>query len=59
MPNAWDGLSALLLKQAGFEALGTASVALASASRVDLKRFRSSSHKEGSATMKGSQGLPR
>jgi 2-methylisocitrate lyase-like PEP mutase family enzyme len=31
MPNAWDGTSALLLKQAGFEALGTSSAALASA----------------------------
>ena len=31
MPNPWDGLSALLLKEAGFEALGTSSAALASA----------------------------
>jgi 2-methylisocitrate lyase-like PEP mutase family enzyme len=31
MPNAWDGVSALLLQQAGFEALGTSSAALASA----------------------------
>ena len=31
MPNAWDGASALLLKQAGFRALGTSSAALASA----------------------------
>lgn len=30
MPNAWDGLSALLLKQAGFKALGTSSAAIAS-----------------------------
>jgi 2-methylisocitrate lyase-like PEP mutase family enzyme len=29
MPNAWDGLSALLLKDAGFHALGTSSAALA------------------------------
>jgi 2-methylisocitrate lyase-like PEP mutase family enzyme len=29
MPNAWDGLSALLLKDAGFQALGTSSAALA------------------------------
>jgi len=29
MPNAWDGLSALLLKDAGFDALGTSSAALA------------------------------
>lgn len=31
MPNAWDGSSALLLKQAGFQALGTSSAAIASA----------------------------
>ena len=31
MPNPWDGTSALLLKQAGFQALGTSSAALASA----------------------------
>ena len=31
MPNAWDGTSALLLKHAGFQALGTSSAALASA----------------------------
>lgn len=29
MPNAWDGLSALILKQQGFPALGTSSAALA------------------------------
>jgi 2-methylisocitrate lyase-like PEP mutase family enzyme len=29
MPNAWDGTSALLLKQAGFHALGTSSAAVA------------------------------
>jgi 2-methylisocitrate lyase-like PEP mutase family enzyme len=29
MPNAWDGASALLLKAAGFEALGTSSAAIA------------------------------
>ncbi|CDO89706.1 2-methylisocitrate lyase [Mycobacterium triplex] len=31
MPNAWDGLSALIFKQAGFGALGTSSAALAAA----------------------------
>jgi len=31
MPNAWDGTSALLLKQAGFKALGTSSAAIAAA----------------------------
>lgn len=29
MPNAWDGASALLLKRAGFPALGTSSLAIA------------------------------
>lgn len=29
MPNPWDGVSALLMKEAGFEALGTSSAALA------------------------------
>ncbi|MCV7424466.1 isocitrate lyase/phosphoenolpyruvate mutase family protein [Mycobacterium yunnanensis] len=29
MPNAWDGLSALILTQSGFPALGTSSAALA------------------------------
>lgn len=31
MPNAWDGTSAVLLKRAGFEALGSSSVAIANA----------------------------
>ncbi|HZO21770.1 MAG TPA: isocitrate lyase/phosphoenolpyruvate mutase family protein [Steroidobacteraceae bacterium] len=31
MPNPWDAVSALLLKEAGFQALGTSSAALASA----------------------------
>jgi 2-methylisocitrate lyase-like PEP mutase family enzyme len=36
MPNPWDGTSALLLKEAGFEALGTSSAALAAAmGRID------------------------
>jgi len=36
MPNAWDGTSALLLKQAGFQALGTSSAAIAAAlGRID------------------------
>ncbi len=29
MPNAWDGASALILKRAGFQALGTSSAAVA------------------------------
>lgn len=36
MPNAWDGTSALLLKDAGFKALGTSSAAIAaSMGRLD------------------------
>jgi 2-methylisocitrate lyase-like PEP mutase family enzyme len=36
MPNPWDGLSALLCKEAGFEALGTSSAAIAfSLGRLD------------------------
>ncbi|TRW79868.1 isocitrate lyase/phosphoenolpyruvate mutase family protein [Mycolicibacterium sp. 018/SC-01/001] len=36
MPNAWDGLSALILKQQGFRALGTSSAALAATmGRID------------------------
>jgi len=31
MPNAWDGLSALILRAEGFQALGTSSAALAAA----------------------------
>jgi len=31
MPNAWDGASAVLLKQAGFQALGSSSFAIATA----------------------------
>ena len=29
MPNAWDGMSALLVKQAGFKAIGSSSIAIA------------------------------
>ncbi|HEY0798264.1 MAG TPA: isocitrate lyase/PEP mutase family protein, partial [Candidatus Baltobacteraceae bacterium] len=36
MPNPWDGVSALLCKEAGFEALGTSSAAIAfSLGRLD------------------------
>ena len=36
MPNAWDGTSALLLKKAGFQAIGTSSAAIAAGlGRVD------------------------
>ncbi len=35
MPNAWDAMSALLVKQAGFKAIGSSSVAIAFAAGVD------------------------
>ena len=39
MPNPWDGASALLMKDAGFEALGTSSAAIAlSLGRMDGRR---------------------
>lgn len=39
MPNAWDGLSALILADAGFEAIATSSAALAATlGRVDGRR---------------------
>jgi 2-methylisocitrate lyase-like PEP mutase family enzyme len=34
MPNPWDAASAILLKQAGFQALGTSSAAIAWGSDV-------------------------
>ena len=39
MPNPWDGASALLMKDAGFKALGTSSAAIAlSLGRMDGRR---------------------
>ncbi len=35
MPNAWDGMSALLVKQNGFKAIGSSSIAIAFALGVD------------------------
>jgi 2-methylisocitrate lyase-like PEP mutase family enzyme len=35
MPNAWDGMSALLVKQAGFKAIGSSSIAIAFAAGVN------------------------
>ena len=35
MPNAWDGMSALLVKQDGFKAIGSSSLAIAFAAGVD------------------------
>lgn len=35
MPNAWDAMSALLVKQAGFKAIGSSSIAIAFAAGVN------------------------
>jgi 2-methylisocitrate lyase-like PEP mutase family enzyme len=60
MPNAWDGASALILKQAGFEALGTSSAAVALAmgradGRHDLTRAE---HIENAKLLIRITGLP-
>lgn len=60
MPNAWDGLSALLLKQAGFEALGTSSAAVAAAlGRLDGQHAISrEEHLANAQLIGGITGLP-
>jgi 2-methylisocitrate lyase-like PEP mutase family enzyme len=60
MPNPWDGTSALLLKQAGFQALGTSSAALASAlGRLDGRHAVSrEEHLANARLMGGLTGLP-
>jgi 2-methylisocitrate lyase-like PEP mutase family enzyme len=60
MPNAWDGASALLLKQAGFEALGTSSAAIASAfGRLDGRHAVTREEHLANATLIGGlTGLP-
>src|SRR5882757_6842244 len=60
MPNPWDGTSALLLKQAGFQALGTSSAALASAmGRLDGRHAVSRDEHLAHAQLLGSlTGLP-
>jgi len=60
MPNAWDGTSALLLKQAGFEALGTSSAAIASAlGRLDGRHAVSrDEHLENAKLIGGLTDLP-
>jgi 2-methylisocitrate lyase-like PEP mutase family enzyme len=60
MPNAWDGLSALLLKDAGFEAIGTSSAALASAlGRLDGRHVVSRDEHLAHARLLGDiSGLP-
>jgi 2-methylisocitrate lyase-like PEP mutase family enzyme len=60
MPNAWDGTSALLLKGAGFEALGTSSAAIASAmGRLDGRHAVSrDEHLANARLIGGLTGLP-
>jgi len=60
MPNAWDGTSALLLKRAGFEALGTSSAAIASAlGRLDGRHAVSrDEHIENAKLIGGLTDLP-
>jgi 2-methylisocitrate lyase-like PEP mutase family enzyme len=60
MPNAWDGTSALLLKEAGFEALGTSSAAIAAAmGRLDGRHAVSrEEHIANAKLIGGLTGLP-
>jgi 2-methylisocitrate lyase-like PEP mutase family enzyme len=60
MPNAWDGLSALLCEAAGFEALGTSSAAIAfSLGRLDGTHAVSREEHLANAVLIGTaSGLP-
>ncbi|TDP92830.1 isocitrate lyase/PEP mutase family protein [Labedaea rhizosphaerae] len=60
MPNAWDGVSALLLADAGFEALGTSSAALAATlGRVDGRHAISrEEHLDNARLIARLSGLP-
>jgi 2-methylisocitrate lyase-like PEP mutase family enzyme len=60
MPNPWDGTSALLLKEAGFQALGTSSAAIASAlGRLDGRHaITREEHLANARLMGGLTGLP-
>ena len=60
MPNAWDGASALILKRAGFQALGTSSAALAFAlGRPDGRHaVPRDEHIANARLMGGATGLP-
>ena len=60
MPNPWDGTSALLLKEAGFQALGTSSAALASAlGRLDGQHaVTCEEHLANARLIGGLTGLP-
>jgi 2-methylisocitrate lyase-like PEP mutase family enzyme len=60
MPNAWDELSALLLADAGFEALGTSSAAFAaSLGRMDGRHAVSrDEHLDHAQLLGRASGLP-
>jgi 2-methylisocitrate lyase-like PEP mutase family enzyme len=60
MPNAWDATSALLLKEAGFEAIGTSSAAIAAAlGRLDGRHAVSRAEHIANAQLLGRMsGLP-
>jgi 2-methylisocitrate lyase-like PEP mutase family enzyme len=60
MPNPWDGASALLLKEAGFQALGTSSAAIASAmGRLDGRHaVTRDEHIANAKLIGGLTGLP-
>jgi 2-methylisocitrate lyase-like PEP mutase family enzyme len=60
MPNAWDGTSALLLKQAGFQAIGTSSAAIAAAlGRIDgVHAVSRAEHLDHARLLGGLTGLP-
>jgi 2-methylisocitrate lyase-like PEP mutase family enzyme len=60
MPNAWDAVSALVLKEAGFEAIGTSSAALAaSLGRIDGRHAVSRDEHLAHAVLLGDvTGLP-
>lgn len=60
MPNAWDGTSALLLRQAGFQALGTSSAAMAFAlGRIDgMHAISRKEHLDHAQLLAGLTGLP-
>ncbi len=60
MPNAWDAVSAILLEEAGFEALGTSSAAIAcSLGRVDGRHAVSrDEHVENARLLGRMTGVP-
>lgn len=60
MPNAWDGVSSLLLKDAGFQALGSSSAAFACAlGRLDGRHaVNREEHLNHAALLSSVSGLP-